>query len=268
MIALLMTLQQASLGLKLSQIEQPVVDCPMELVLGVAPRETAFLGLYIDNYSRMWDLNNKEPSNFDTPQVGSTSERVGEGLYGSTPCVVVHVEAKRNQVYVDSRKREFHIRNSAMHDWFFTKDGTLLAEVFSLTADGQTWSMDARFDADTYSVTLTSPDQGKRVMADIHPGGFALTEVTRDPWVPMFSGPKTVKLKEKKFRMLDPFSGNAVPYKMYPTDTFINEFFNVTERGQRFKILGGPSSMDVWMSQKERLLRVKREKYMFLETAS
>jgi hypothetical protein len=262
MVAALLLLGQAPI-LKLSELEIPVTDCPGQVLMGVEFKPLSSLMLMIDSYTRFWTEHNKAPLNYENARVGNTFYKVTAGVYKSKPCKVIEVRGTRNQVFV-KRNIEFRYSHKALRQWYVGEDGTLLGEDYKLETSCGTWEMDASFSDDSYTVKLTSPDRGVRTLGPVQISS-EMSELRVAPFVPMVGDKGKPISNEKKFLMLDPFTGSPLPYLARATNDFIGDLGGKTIKGQRYLITGGPEKQDCYISTEKVLCRVTLEKFKFLE---
>lgn len=261
----LLAISQAPLALKIEEVDLPVTDCFAEIVLGVEKKSLSVVELKLDNYKKMWDLNGKAPINFTTPRIGTTSWRVTPGLLGSTPCFVIDTLGTRTQTVVRGTD-EHELRHRAIHMRYVSETGSLLEETYRLETSGGIWTMEAKFSGDTYSVTMTRPNKPPLKMGPIYPG-FDIKELTENPFKPMYAKGGEVKLREKSFRTLNPFTGEAVSHTLLIAGEFSGKHHDKKYKGQKFQHTQGKDSgkYEMYVSDTGSFLRMELKDYMFIE---
>lgn len=252
-----------NMPLALKQVDVPIMGGMRENVLGVKDiKTTATLGLYIDNYNKMWDDMGEAPVNFVTPRIGTVATTIKPAILGSTECLEIDTSSTRTQTLKTSfNPVPLHLRLA--RDWWVTPEGKILAESFRFEVAGNVWTMDAKYDAETYTVTLSSPDRGKRTMGPITPY-MGMDDLTTTAFKPMIQVPDKVVLEEKTFYMLDPFTGAPVKYQAKVKGTFAGIWSDTKFTGHDVEITGGPDKAKLSISKEGWLLRAVLEQYKYL----
>lgn len=263
MLILLAALQVSAPTLKLSEIELPVTDCPLQIITGVYEFLSVSHGLYVDSYQRYWDDTGKAPINYENARVGNCFLKVNHGLFGSISCKVIEVRATRNQK-VTRNGQDFKYTHRALRRWYVDSEDKLVADTYELETSFGKWTMEAIFTDEGYTVKLNSPDRGARTMGPINTA-FDIAELRTAPFTPMLNEKGEVTVKEKKFKLLDPFVGSPVDAKVLWRSDFVGDFHNNTVKGNRFVFTAGSSKNESFISKERKLVRVEMDKYLFLE---
>jgi hypothetical protein len=267
MFALLagMALQDLPVRLKLEQIEAPYVFPFAAIVAGVQRRPLTVLGLFINNEQRIWDDAGKAPVNWEDTRVGTYSFRVSPAVYKADECLMLDVLGTRTQV-IPKGPDELQMRHQSRHLFWVTEKGKLLAERFTLTTPAGEWFFEAEYGAETFSVTIRDPIQGKRELKDVSPG-FTMTDLTKAPFRPMVELPRTLLAKEKSFLVYNPWRGGAVKMSARAFDPFDGRLFGKTWKGQRIDLEGLPEKVRIFYSEEGYLMRVQLAGYRYLQVA-
>ncbi|MEQ1823844.1 MAG: hypothetical protein ABL949_15155 [Fimbriimonadaceae bacterium] len=261
MVAILCaSLQDAPLRLK--ELELPVVAVYREIALGPVERPLEVLGLYVDNYQKMWDEYKRAPINFDNTRIGTSSSRVRKALVGNLECLDIDAEATRTQkLKRPNEVLEFRLR--VQRHWYVTPEGRLIAESFRLEGPGCEWTMEATYNKDTYTVVLTSPDRGTRTLGPIHPG-MPMEELTGSAFRPMLKLPDQALLKDKEFYLLDPFTGGPVKQSVRLRGPYSGTWDGNRYSGQEFEFKNGSATQIASVTKQGWLIKTLLEKYLYL----
>lgn len=261
-LALVIALQQEQLPVKLKQLEIPVMGGIREIVLGPVERGNDTIGLFINNYDKMYDESGKIPVNFINPRIGSISSACRKALLGDQTCFQIDTESTRTQELKFAY--QIHpLRMNLKRQWWVTAEGRILAETFRLDAAGNTWTMDAKYGKDDYTVILSSPERGRWTLAGVNPH-MGMDEVAGTAFKPMVKLPDEVVSAEKSFYLLDPFTGAPVKHQAKVKGKFSGSWEDDRVKGTQIEITGGIEKQVVNISDRGLMIKAALEKYKYL----
>lgn len=249
-------------ALKLKDLELPIIAVHREIVIGPKERPLEVMGLFVDNYQKMWDEYKRAPINFDNTRIGTMSVRVRKAVIGNQECFDIDAEGTRTQKLKQGYEA-LEFRMQAQRHWFVTAEGKILAESYSLIAPGHAWTMEATYDKDTYTAVLTSPDRGKRTVGPVHPA-VPMDVLTTSAFKPMLKLPDEFLVKEKDYYLLDPFTGGAVKHSVRYKAPFGGTWDQVRYTGQDLEFKGGTQPETASLTKQGWLMKVLLEKYLYL----
>ncbi len=265
-LAIALLVQEPVVPLRLQQLDVPIMGGIREIVVGPVARQNDTLGLFINNLDLMTDQNGgKAPSNFNNPRIGSLSSAVRVSLLGSTETLMVDTESTRTQT-LKIGYENIDLRMKMSRKWFVNLEGRIISESFRLEAGGNVWTCDVKYDQDTYTAYLSSPDRGRRTLGPVTPF-MGMDEVTTTAFKPMVKLPDEIVLREKSFYMIDPFTGGPVKYLAKYRGKFAGTFIDDRVRGHEFEITGGVEKQIVSITNGGWVVKAVLEKYKYLSFA-
>lgn len=260
--ALALAFQQPVVPLSLRQIEPPVMGGMREIILGPVERREDTLSLMINNYDKMYDELGRAPVNFVNPRIGSLSTAARAAILGSNQCVHIDTASTRTQDLKSGYER-FELRMRLNRSWWVTPEGRILAESFRLDAGGNIWTMEVKYDKETYTAVLSSPDKGVRTLGPVTPG-MGMDELTTSAFKPMIKLPDEVVLRDKEFWLLDPFTGGPVKHKARVKGKFNGTWYDSRVNGHEVEITGGVEKQQISLTNQGLLVKSVLEKYKYL----
>lgn len=262
-VALASILQQPLVPLSLKQLEVPVMGGIREIVIGPVARKNDTVGLFINNYDLMTDENKgKPPVNFENPRIGSMSSAVRPSLYGDKECVMIDTESTRTQS-LKSGYEWFDLRMKMSRKWFVTAEGKILAETFRFEVAGNVWTCDVKYDKETYTAILSSPQRRTWTLGPVTPY-MGMEELTETAFKPMIKTPDEVLLREKLFYMIDPFTGGILKMNAKYRGKFNGSYLDDRVQGHEVEITGGPEKQIISVTNDGWLIKGLLEKYKYL----
>lgn len=260
-LPLILALQQP-IPLTLKQIEVPIMGGMREIIVGPIARKNDTLGLYINNYDKMYDESGKVPSNFENPRIGSVSSAVRPALLGNVSCFQIDTESTRTQELTIGYER-ISLRMKMSRQWWVTEEGRVVAETFRLDAGGNVWTMDVKYEKETYTATLSSPDRGTRTLGPVTPW-MGMDDLTTTAFRPMIRLPEEVVTPEKDYYLLDPFTGGPVKFHAKVKGKFSGTWVDDRVSGKEVEVTGGVEKQVISLSNQGYVVKAALEKYKFL----
>lgn len=266
MIGLALTLALAAPQnprLYLKEMELPVFVPFNEILVGVEKHPLDMLGIFMSQERFAFDVTGKQPKNWEDARVGNFQFAVRNSVYKGQAGLVVSLESSRNQAVVRNRF-EYRVRHKLTRSFYVDDKGVLLGEEFRLDSSSGVYEMQAEFGADSYTITLTSPDRGKRKLGPIFPA-VEMKDLRENLFKPMWDGKKQeLTKKEKTFYLLDPYTGGVLTYKAMDQAKFSGFHFGKKRLGHTIQITGGPSPYTVYFAQEGEILIGQLEGYGYL----
>jgi len=261
-LALALAFEQQIAPISLRQIEPPIMGGMREIILGPVERKEDTLTLLVNNYEKMYDELGRAPVNFENTRIGSLITAARAAIFGSDVCVNIDTSSTRTQE-LKSGYELISLRMRLTRNWWVTPEGRILAEAFKLDAGGNIWSMDVKYDKETYTAVLRSPDKGTRTLGPVTPG-MGMDELTMSAFRPMIKLPEEVLLREKEFWLLDPFTGAPVKHKARVKGSFNGTWYDDRVKGQEVEITGGREKQVVSLSTQGFVVKSLLENYKYL----
>lgn len=253
------------LKLKPEDLEVPIFAGAKEFIFGVAKSSSQTFSLYVNPLEA--GAFNSQPVNYEDVMIGFTSWSVTSAVSGSTPCIALSTKGHRNQTVTRGRD-VLGLKHQAERTWYVTEAGKIIAENAEYKMATGTWTMDATYGTEDYTITLSAPGQPKRTLT--RSPGCGMAELSETAFRPMLkadpNGKKAeVLLGEKEFWLLDPFTGMPVQLKAKVRGSFNATLFKRFWTGPQVEFTGYREPYSAWVSHEGVLMRIQLRKGLYLQ---
>jgi len=253
------------LKLKPEDLELPVMGGAREFVMGLGKQSSQTFSLYVNQLDA--GHFDSQPVNYEDVLIGFTAWSVTPAVIGDKVCLAVSTKASRNQTVTRGRD-VIGLKHQAERTWYVTEQGKIIAENCVMKMATGTWTMDAAYGTEDYTVTLTAPGTAKKTITRMP--GCGMEELSQSAFLPMLkadpNGKKAEVVRaEKEFWLLDPFTGMPVQMKAKVRGSFNATLFRRFWTGPQVEFTGYREPFSAWVSHEGLLMRVQLPKGVYLQ---